>query len=208
MSEITILVIDNSYYAQNQDYLPTRYIVQTDVLTHLLSTTSDNHQFGVIPIGQPSSNYILTPTKNRMKIRQFLSTLALVEEYKAVQGIYSALKSFQYVNATKKRLIAFLSSPLTDFELENFLMGLRDCALFDCKIFLFLFGDAQDYKTFLDFELKSLGVNIVVIDSEYDFKNKVLDVLGGNNYDEMDDPEMALAMKLSMEEANKQKNNQ
>lgn len=205
MPDTTVFVLDNSYYAQNQDYLPTRYIVQLDIVNYALSSSSENHHFGVIPVAQQTPNYILTPTKNRMNIRQFISNLKFTEEYKIPDSIYIAQRSLQYADATQKRLVVFFSTPLSDLTLEDVLMKLRDCAMMRCAVYVFLFGDAKDYKMFLDYELNDMGVVVTVVDTEDNFKNKAMDVLAGSSLEEMEDPNLALALRLSAEEAERNK---
>lgn len=206
MPDTTILILDNSYYAQNQDYLPTRYLVQLDVVNFLLSTSSETHHFGLIPIAQPTPNYILIPTKNRTNLRQFTTNLKLTEQFKIPESIYIAQRSFQYLEASQKRLIVFISTPLDDIALENVLLKLRDCASVQITVFVFLFGDAQEYKIFFEYELSDIGVVVAVVGNECSFKNKIKDTLAGSSFDEDEDPNLALALKLSAEEAEKNKN--
>lgn len=206
MTESTIFIVDNSLYSQNQDYLPTRYMVQLNTINYLLSTSSESHEFGVIPIAQPTPNFILTPTKCRLNSRKFLNDLRLAKSCKISDNIFIAERSFQFIDSVQKRLILFLGSSLDDTELENTLLKLRDCSSSGIAVFVFLFGNALNEAIFFEHELKTDGIIVMTLDNNMDFKNTICDVLNGASFDDNSDPNLALALKLSAEEAERNKN--
>lgn len=200
MIETTVFIIDNSLYSQNQDYLPNRYQAQTNTINHILAHSSEIHKFGAVPIGQPTPNYILTPTENRMDIREFLNNLRLSDKLEMASNIIITERFLRKMTG-EKRIILFLGTNLDDIELQNVITALRETDQESTTISIFLFGEAIDTHVFFDHELGARNTTAFCIDPNTDFKNFVYDILDlGDENGEMD-PQLAMALRLSAEEA-------
>lgn len=203
MPDSTIFIIDNSLYAQNQDYLPTRYMAQLNVINQIFSISSERHCFGAVPIGQPTPNYILTPTHNRMDAREFLQNLGLCKNLQIAENITITERIAKNVSE-HRRIILFLSTVLNDIELYNAIVALQGTHRDKSQVFVFLFGDALQYHVFFDNELSGGNTRIFCITPEQSFVDFVYDTLATDADDDMD-PQLSLALKMSAEEAARKK---
>lgn len=206
MVETTIFMIDNSLYAQNQDYLPNRYMAQINTINHIIATSSEMHMFGAVPIGQPTPNFILTPTENRMYVREFIRKLRLSENLEIASNITISDRVLKTL-PPNKRIIVFLSTILDDIELQRVICALQETDQKKTTIFVFLFGDAIEYQIFFDHELNGGNTTVFCIETNTDFKNFVSDALSLDGANEDMDPHLAMALRLSAEEAARNQQN-
>lgn len=203
MTDSTIFIIDNSLYAQNQDYLPTRYMAQLNVINQIFSTSTERHRFGAVPLSQPTPNYIFTPSDNRMDAREFLQNLGLSNNLQIAANITITERIAKNVSESRK-IILFLSTVLNDIELQDAIEALQGTHREKSSIYVFLFGDAIQYHIFFDNELSGGNTKIFCVPSNQSLQDFVYDALS-IEVDEDMDPQLALALKMSAEEAAKKK---
>lgn len=66
MSECIIIAVDNSEYALNEDYLPSRWQAQHDVVTVLASAKTDGNPettVGILSLAGKAPTIVVTPTQ-------------------------------------------------------------------------------------------------------------------------------------------------
>ncbi|KRH93372.1 26S proteasome regulatory complex, subunit RM1530/PSMD4 [Pseudoloma neurophilia] len=206
MPETTIFIVDNSLYGQNQDYLPNRYMAQLNAINQVFSMSPEKHLFGAVPIGQPTPNYILTPTESRNDARAFLSNLGLSNNLSIASNVTITERIAKNVSEERK-IVLFLSTVLNDIELQDTIVALQETHQQKTTVFVFLFGDAIQYYIFFDNELSNGNCRIFCVQRTENLTDIVTDALSGYMYDDEMDPQLALALKLSAQEAQQAQQN-
>lgn len=208
MTDATIFLIDNSLFAQNQDYFPNRYLAQQETIKYFINSSSDYNKFGIIPIGQITPNNIITPTDNRLSITDYLTKLRICEKKcnisKSIKISNDILMNIQKAN---NKMVIFLSVILDDIELEKIIESIAECNQSNYEIFIFLFGDANDSFIYFEHELSSMDIKIFQVKNDQNFKSFVCEKLIENRNEEID-PQLARALEISAkeyEESNKNK---
>ena len=189
MPEITTVIFDNALNSQNQDYFPSRIVLQKEVIeemiTRLLEANIEN-LIGLIPLGQKVPNDILTPTKSRPHISTFLHKTDLANILSHSLCFYQADQSLQ---------VAFLSSPVEHFD-EAF-ANLYNIVSKGVNVRIICFGDAIEFGYFLENELRFENFKCLIVESEQNF-NEVVGNFLTSSY-EIDDPELEEAIRRSLQ---------
>lgn len=201
MPEVAMVIIDNSYSQQNQDYLPNRLLLQKDTVRCFVNEFIDEspeNEIGVVPIAQVKYN-IKTPTKNKHTLDQFLTNIDLDTisfPSSVVEWCVRALKSKPQ---TKKTILYFIGSLLENerdfdpiFDILNSLAGLVD---FGIKVVFY--GEAVSYSELFEERIESNNFTYVLISPEDDFYQTVFALMGRNSDELENDPELAAAIELS-----------
>ncbi|KAI5176411.1 26S proteasome regulatory subunit N10 [Pancytospora epiphaga] len=199
MPEITVIILDNGYSSQNQDYLPSRFILQKDIadalVTRALEADSESI-IGLIPLSQNIYNNILTPTKVRPYLSEFLAKLGLSSPYDANLSLYQADICLHIREYTTKHLVIFFSSPVTNE--EEVLTNLYVIASKGIIVKVICFGDALKFGVTLTREIDFENFSCLCLTPDLNFDESVLSFLGSSM--NICDPELEEAIKRSLQQ--------
>ncbi|KAM0686935.1 26S proteasome non-ATPase regulatory subunit 4 [Conglomerata obtusa] len=203
MPEVTMIIMDNSYNQQNQDYLPNRFLLQKDTIKCLIVEKlqeSPENEIGLVPLAQ-SSYSILTPTKDRHALEYYLTKQNLEEKILPSQIVNWSYKALKFRSQMLKTLLFFFGSKIDDDEelhkIIDCMNGMLDNGY---AVKIVFYAEAVMYSE--TFEELVVGDNFtyVLISTEDDFYKTVM-MLMGKSGDLMDeDPDLALAIELSKQE--------
>lgn len=199
MPEITTVVFDNALNSQNQDYFPSRFVLQKEIIDGMITQILENNienLIGLIPLSQDVKNNILTPTKTRSLLSTFLHETDLVSVPDHVSSLFQADQSLNVGEYSSKTLICFLSSPVERFD-ETF-VSIYGMVAKSISVRVVCFGDAVEFGNFIKKELNYDNFECLVIDKDQDFSETVGNFLL-NSY-EIDDPELKEAIKRSLQQ--------
>eukprot|EP00842_Homolaphlyctis_polyrhiza_P002224 jgi/Hompol1/3001/HPOL_003077-RA len=119
--EATVLVIDNSEWMRNGDYTPTRIEAQNDAVTMLFNAktqTNPENTVGLLTLAGKSPSVLVTLTADIGKILSALHSVNLSGRANLSAGVQIAqlvLKHRENKNQ-KQRIIVFVGSPLAEDE--------------------------------------------------------------------------------------------
>ncbi|OWA53626.1 26S proteasome non-ATPase regulatory subunit 4 [Hypsibius exemplaris] len=223
--ESTIVCVDNSEYMRNGDYNPTRLLAQADAVSLICSAkTRSNPENNVGLVTFNNGRVIVTLTSEVPKLLANLhqiQPLGMINFETGIRVAHLALKHRQGRNH-KMRIIAFVGSPVAEDEKELIRIAKRlkkEKVNVDLIIFGQEQGNSEKMKVFIDTlngkegtsshlvtinpgpQLVEALLSSPVIQGE-DGAGGVGGQQGGFDFglDPNDDPELALALRVSMEE--------
>jgi 26S proteasome regulatory subunit N10 len=199
MPEITTIIFDNALNSQNQDYLPSRIILQKEVIDSVITRVLESDPeslVGLIPLCQIENNDILTPTKSRPHLSTFLHEKDLHHNIQHVLSLYHADQSLYVSDLSNKTLILFLCTPVKEF--EEVFSDIYNIASKGVVVKVVCFGDAMDMGVFMKDQIDIANFTCCVVDTSEDFVTKVQGFLGADLYNV--DPELEEAIRRSMRE--------
>jgi len=117
--EATLMIIDNSEYMRNGDYMPSRYDAQADAVTTIFQTKLDSNPentVGVMTMAGKGPEVLVTHSKDMGQILQAIHTTSekiggVADIPTAIAVAQLALKHRQNKNL-RQRIIVFVASPL------------------------------------------------------------------------------------------------
>lgn len=224
--EATILVIDSSEYAQNGDYTPSRYDAQKDAV-HMLfqAKTNANPESAVslMTMGGKGASVLVTFTDD------FGKMLAALHETKvegtshmstALQVGQLALKHRQNKNQ-RQRIIVFVCSPIAEDEAALVKLA-KKMKKNSIAVDFINFGEEAENTSKLEAFVQAVNasenshlvtippgphlLSDVLVNSEIIGGNRSMDGAEGDSsnfdfgVDPSTDPELALALRMSLEE--------
>lgn len=225
--ESTIICVDNSEYMRNGDFLPTRLLAQQDavgMLTH--SKTRSNPESNVALMTLSGLEVLVTLTTDTGKILAKLHQVAPLGKLKLIPGIkiaHLALKHRQGKNH-KTRIIAFIGSPI-EAEEKDLIKLAKKLKKEKVNIDIVNFGEDDHNTEILNKFIETINgkegtsshlvtvppgphlsdalVSSPIVQGE-DGSGGVAAAGGGGGFefgvDPNDDPELALALRVSMDE--------
>ncbi|EQB60210.1 26s proteasome regulatory subunit s5a [Vairimorpha apis BRL 01] len=200
MPEITIVIYENSLSAQNQDYLPSRSILQKEFIQHLINKSFEEDPealVGIIPSSQEQYNDILTPTKHKDYLYTFLNKCNLDNNLNYITSLNQTISSFKQRDITNKKLIFFLGNEFTD---DNLYAKLFELLTFGVVVTIVCFGEGlvhyDHFVKHIDYPNFTV-LKVLPGDDSEEIGNMIFE-----NHDE-DDPELAEAIRQSIEESKK-----
>ncbi|KDE05529.1 hypothetical protein MVLG_04122 [Microbotryum lychnidis-dioicae p1A1 Lamole] len=116
--EATMLVLDNSAYAINGDFTPTRLEAQSDAVHVIFNRKLNAHpesEVGLMVMAGPAPQVLVTPTQHEGKLIAALHTIqpsGQADLETAIKVAQLALKHRQNKNQ-RQRIIVFCASPIT-----------------------------------------------------------------------------------------------
>ena len=125
--EAVMICLDNSEYARNADYAPSRLEAQTDAANLISGAKTQAHPENVVGVALMSGERVevkLNPCTDIGKVLSVIATVGVAEGsetcdlIRSIQTCAIALKHRQNKNQ-KQRLICFVASPLSDSESER-----------------------------------------------------------------------------------------
>jgi len=224
--ESTIICVDNSEYMRNGDFLPTRLLAQQDavgMLTH--SKTRSNPESNVALMTLSGLEVLVTLTTDTGKILAKLHQVTPLGKLKLIPGIkiaHLALKHRQGKNH-KTRIVAFVGSPIEAEEKELIKLA-KKLKKEKVNIDIVNFGEDERNTEILNKFIETINgkegtsshlvtvppgphlsdalVSSPIVQGE-DGSGGVAAAGGGGfefGVDPNDDPELALALRVSMDE--------
>jgi len=228
--EAVMVCFDNSDYTRNGDYTPSRFASQADAVQSVCDRkTGENveNSVGILCSAGDRIQVLVTPCSDLGRMRAELAKVKIGGSSDLLRGIQTAqlaLKHRQNKNQ-KQRIIAFVGSPVTATERELEVLG-KNLKKNNVSLDLVSFGETEENAAKLD---KLLGAvnsgdssHIVTVPVG---PKMIIDVLisspilsngeegmgggeggGGDDagfefgIDPTQDPELALALRISMEE--------
>lgn len=201
MPQTVSVVFDNCMSSQNQDYLPSRYVLQKEVIDVLITNTLENDPqsvLGLIPIAQKDNNDILTPTQTRPYLSTFLHKRDLYTRGNHKLALYQARQSLRAKEGGERVLFIILASPIPDS--EEFLVNIYDLAGEGYKIRVVCFGDAYEFGEYLKMGSDFSNLSVLQVTPEEDFNVKVGDFFGNAYENQYVDQDLEEAIRRSMVE--------
>ncbi|KAF7698645.1 26S proteasome non-ATPase regulatory subunit 4 like protein [Cucumispora dikerogammari] len=179
----TFIIIDNSLYMQNQDYLPKRFICEKETIYKIIADILEarvDANIAIIPTSFKYPNNFISPTNNRQKLINFLNGLELCDKFE----INYAMQILQVYSQTKQEanIIFFLGTKLIELNLSIY----EEIAKYS-NLKVILFGEA------LDLNLKG---RVLHLRPDKDFFIETHNFLGSKNVEE-DDPVLKMVLEKS-----------
>ena len=232
--EATMIVLDNSEWMRNGDYVPTRWDAQADAVNVLFDAKTNSHpenMVGVVTMAGKSPEVLATLTQDIGKVFAGLHASKLAGTISLCTGInvaQLALKHRQNKNQ-RQRVIAFVGSPVSDSE-ESLLQLAKKLKKNNVAVDIVNFGEFEENESKLSKFVDTVNSNenshlLTVPTGAGPLSDTLLSspiVLqgsdseagpsgaaggggsGGNDFqfgvDPNADPELAMALRLSLEE--------
>eukprot|EP00931_Biecheleriopsis_adriatica_P066497 TRINITY_DN4083_c0_g1_i1.p1 TRINITY_DN4083_c0_g1~~TRINITY_DN4083_c0_g1_i1.p1 ORF type:complete len:434 (-),score=138.90 TRINITY_DN4083_c0_g1_i1:245-1546(-) len=228
--EAVMICLDNSDYTRNGDYMPTRFDAQSDAANLLCGAKTNQNienAVGILASAGDRIEVMITPTSDLGRLVTELNRVKIggnADLLRAIQTAQLSLKHRQN-KMQKQRIIAFVGSPITatDKELETLGKNLKKNSV---ALDILSYGEVEENQPKLEKLMNALNSSDSSHLVEAPVGPKLLsDILlsspiinpdgepgmgGGGGAGEgagfefginpADDPELALALRISMEE--------
>jgi len=228
--EAVMVCIDNSDFTRNGDYAPTRYVAQTDAVQIVCSSKTlqnPENSVGLLCTAGDRIEVLITPTMDLGRMATEIGKVKIGGGSDLLRGIQTAqlaLKHRQNKNQ-KQRIVAFVGSPVTATEKELEVLG-KNLKKNNVSLDLVSFGEVDENTAKLDKLLTAVNSgdssHVVTVPvgpkllSDVLLSSPILSdgeqipgMEGGGGggdagfefgIDPTTDPELALALRISMEE--------
>lgn len=119
VQEATVVCIDNSEFARNGDYSPSRFQAQADAVNLLAGAKTQHHPentVGVMTMAGKTPTVLVTPTTDLGKVLQAVQRMKIDGEVQlstTVQIAQLALKHRENKNQ-RQRIVVFVGSPVKE----------------------------------------------------------------------------------------------
>jgi len=223
--EAVMICLDNSDYTRNGDYMPTRFDSQSDAANLLCGAkTNQNPEnaVGILAAAGDRIEVMVTPTSDLGRLVTELNKVQIGGNADLLRGIQTAQLALKHRQnkKQKQRIIAFVGSPVTATEKELEALG-KNLKKNSVALDLVSFGEVEENAPKLEKLMNALNSNDTSHLLEAPVGPKLLsDVLlsspiinpdgeagggdGGAGFEfginPQEDPELALALRISMEE--------
>lgn len=183
----TFIVVDNSLYMQNQDYIPKRFMCEKETIYKIIGDNFEHRsdvKISIIPTSFKYRNNFISPTNSKQRIINFINNLELCYNFE----ITYALEILQVFSKSKQEsnIIIFLGTNPLDFNKSLY----EEIARYS-NIKVILFGEA------IDLDLKG---NVLRLTPDKDFFTETHKFLGSNNIQEDEDPILKMVLEKSKED--------
>lgn len=198
MPEIATIVFDNSLNSQNQDYLPSRYVLQKEVIDFLITRILENDSqslIGLIPLSQKDQNDIITPTNSRKHLTTFLLKRDLFSGINRHLCLFQADRSLKISEYSEKTLYMFMGTQVEDS--DQFLVDIYGLAAKGLIIKMVCFAEAREFGQIMIDDAPFENLTVLIVNPDEDFNFKVNDFFVSNNQ-KYSDPDIEEAMRRSM----------
>ncbi|CAD25760.1 26S PROTEASOME REGULATORY SUBUNIT S5A [Encephalitozoon cuniculi GB-M1] len=206
MPETIVVLLDNGMASQNQDYLPSRFMAQKEAIESLISKKFEDSQestIGIIPLVQAQSNDIITPTKQRPYIKTFLNGIRLHRGADIMRCLSQSLHIFNQRDSPGCTLVVFLGSEAQESEKDELFARIYQLLTLGVAIKMVFFGEAAEMAGAFE-KIDFTNFSCIEVKPNEEFVDRVLPFISGDDLLEEDDPELAEAIRLSLEEQKKQ----
>ncbi|KAH9411502.1 hypothetical protein HK407_05g08780 [Ordospora pajunii] len=207
MPETIVVLFDNGMFSQNQDYLPSRFVAQKEVVESLISRKFEDNQentIGIVPLVQVQANDIVTPTKQRAYIKTFLNRIVLNSKTDIMSCLSQCIHIFNQRDTPGCMLVILLGTRMEDVPEDELFARIYEILTLGINIKMVFFGEALGMsESFRKIGLTSFSC--IEIEPNDDLSSRALSFVCGSDISDEDDPELAEAIRLSLEEQQKQK---
>lgn len=198
MPEVATIIFDNSLNSQNQDYLPSRYVLQKEVIDSLITRIFENDSqslIGLIPLSQKDQNDIITPTNSRKHLTTFLLQRDLFYGENRALTVFQAERSLANSELSEKTLYFFMATAIQNA--DEFFVEICRLAANGTIIKIVCFAEAREFGMAIAAEEAFENLQVVIVNPEDDFNSKVNDffVSGNTKYS---DPDIDEAIRRSL----------
>lgn len=209
MPQTLMILLDNTVSMQNQDYLPSRFILQKEAIMSVIGTLLQNSEnsVGVAPLAQPEYNYILTPTCNKPHLDAFVSRVRLDENLMLSCVFQRSRIALMNRQESDKKMLVFFGADLgpqeSDSVLCEIVQSVQKVACLPIRVAVVLFGEhAESLRKAISREVgRPDACETVVVGPNDDFFSSVTKILGMDLSELENDPELALALSMSLAES-------
>lgn len=221
--ESTMICVDDSDYMRNGDFNPTRIAQEQDtvnIITTAKIRSNPENNVGLLTLA--SSEVLTTLTTDQGKLMSKMLAVQPSGDLKIMSGLrvaHLALKHRQGKNH-RMRIIVFVGSPLSEVNEPEFIRLAKRLKKEKVNVDIISFGESDKNEKVLQNFVDALngkdgtGSNLVVVPAGQSLPDAVMHspilqsedgaAMGGGGYDfgidPNDDPELALALRVSMEE--------
>ena len=199
MPEIIGIVLDNGLQSQNQDYLPSRLTIQREVILNIIQKVFDEQNgnlLGIFPTCQEIKNRIITPTTDKQFLMDFTFEVDLNKNLDYSLALFQAEQALQLSELSSKKLLVFMSSPVTEF--GKVLEELGNIAVKGITVKLVFMGDALEFGLLATSELDFPNVSTLVLQPGSFVEDQLSEFLADG--EEIEDFELQEALQKSMYE--------
>jgi len=223
-----MICVDNSDYTRNGDYMPTRFEAQNDAVNLVCGAKTQQNpenSVGILTTAGDRTEVMITPTTDLGRMVSELSKIKIGGQADFMRGVQTAqlaLKHRQNKNQ-KQRIIAFVGSPIAASVKELETLG-KNLKKNNVSLDIVSYGEIEDNRDKLEKLLAAVNSNDTSHLCEIVVGSKLLsDVLltspivsaggeaagmggaGGEagfdfGINPNEDPELAMALRISMEE--------
>lgn len=201
MPQISTMIFDNALNSQNQDYLPSRYVLQKEIIDSLITQILDSDSqslIGLIPIAQKDNNDILTPTRVRQHLSTFLHQRDLHDAPNHNLALFQADQSLNISELSDKIIFMLLGSPVQNS--DEFLANIYNVATQGIIINVVCFGEAREFGTYLKEGTTFENLHVLLLSPEDNFNQDVLNFFANDGRGGYIDRDLEEAIKRSMVE--------
>jgi len=228
--EAVMVCVDNSDYTRNGDYTPTRFVSESDAVQIVCSQKTNQNpenSVGILTTAGDRIEVLITPTTDLGRMVAEMAKLKIGGTSDLLRGIQTAqlaLKHRQNKNQ-KQRIVAFVGSPISATERELEVLG-KNLKKNNVSLDLVSFGEVEENQAKLEKLLTAVNsgdsshivevpvgpklISDVLLSSAILSDGEGIPAgLGGDGgdaagfefgIDPATDPELALALRISMEE--------
>ncbi|CAG8595508.1 5550_t:CDS:2 [Paraglomus brasilianum] len=223
--EATMIVLDNSEWMRNGDYMPTRMEAQNDAVNLIFASKTQLHPentVGLMTMAGKGPEVLVTPTADIGKILAAMHKTKIGGKASITTGIQVAqlaLKHRQNKNQSQ-RIIVFVGSPI-DAEEKTLIRLAKKTKKNSVAVDIVSFGEGEENERKLEAFMSNVNAgnnsHLVTIPPGTTILSQTLIQTpivmsedgdtsmfnGGSNFDLVDpnlDPELALAIRISLEE--------
>jgi 26S proteasome regulatory subunit N10 len=199
MPSSSVVIYDNGLSSQNQDYYPSRYLLQKELIDKLITHTleSDSQSLiGLIPIAQKDNNDILTPTLVRSHLSTFLHRRDLFSKCMHNLALYQAEMSLDTSEFSERNIFMILGSPIADS--DQLMVNIYSLAAKKVNIRVVCFGDAYEFGTYLAQGSSFENLMVLNILPDQDFNSMVFDMFANVSGNQYVDKDIEEAIRRSM----------
>ncbi|PAA52839.1 hypothetical protein BOX15_Mlig025766g1 [Macrostomum lignano] len=223
--EATVICVDNSDYARNGDFVPTRLLAQQDAVSLVCHSKKSNAENTVGLICMAGAEVLVTLSPDAQKVMSRLQSVqprGSIQFSTSIRIAHLALRHRQSRNQ-RMRIVAFVGSPIAEDEKDLIRLGKR-LKKENVSLDVVNFGEEEANQTKLTAMLDAVngkdgtGSHLVTVTAGSMLHDSLMvspivvgeDGAGslppgyGGGYDfgvdAQDDPELALALRVSMEE--------
>lgn len=217
--ETTMIVVDNSEWMRNGDFAPTRWNAQVDAVTVLFDAKTGSHPentVGIMTMAGRSPTVLTTPSQDIGKVIAGMHSTKLQGSINLAAGLsvaHLALKHRLNKNQ-KQRIVALVGSPVSDDDNELALLA-RRLKKNNVSVDIISYGEEATNHEKLERFINTIDSNgnshlVSIPTADVLLSDAILSspiVLGEpsasgeiNPVDPNQDPELAMALRLSLEE--------
>jgi 26S proteasome regulatory subunit N10 len=227
--EAVMVVIDNSDYTRNGDYVPSRFEAESDAIQLVCNSKTSDHPencVGLLCSAGDRIDVLLTPTDDFGRMLAEVAKVKLGGSSDLLRGIQTAQLALKHRSNKnqKQRIVAFVGSPISATEKELEVLG-KNLKKNNVSLDLVSFGEVDENQPKLDKLLGAVNssdtshlvsvpvgpkqLSDVLVSSPIIGSGDAAAAGGGGGgdgagfefgIDPNADPELALALRISMEE--------